>query len=184
MPSEQGGASIMFAPWPKPLGADFHSFYGLDESDEKFVDAKYELVTKARNLRRELNISAAKKVRFIFKPMGTLAAYEAAVLKLLLNAEAVDFSGEIAKGTPSVQTGLGDLYLPLEGLVDPAAEKARLSKELEKIAFEIAKVEEKLNNPNFTQKVPPNVLEEHQKRLADWQAKREAVLRNIRALES
>jgi valyl-tRNA synthetase len=51
MPADQGGITIMFAPWPKPLGADFLNGYSLDESDERFVDAKYELVTKARNLR-------------------------------------------------------------------------------------------------------------------------------------
>jgi len=108
------------------------------------------------------------------------------VLKLLLNADAVDIASnetEIKKGTPSVQSPLGDLFLPLEGLIDVAAEKARLSKELEKIETEIEKVQEKLNNPNFTTKVPPSVLEEHQKRLAEWQAKKEAVLRSIRALE-
>jgi valyl-tRNA synthetase len=67
---------------------------------------------------------------------------------------------------------MGDLFLPLEGLTDVEAEKARRKKELEKAAAEVAKVEEKLNNPAFTQKVPPQVLAEHQKRLAEWQAKK------------
>jgi len=52
-----------------------------------------------------------------------------------------------------------------------AAEKIRLSKEVEKIQSEILKVEQKLANPNFTQKVPPAVLAEHEQRLADWRAK-------------
>jgi valyl-tRNA synthetase len=183
MPADQGGTTIMFAPWPKPLGADFLAAYGLDESDERFVDAKYELVTKARNLRREFNVSGAKKVRFILRANHELPPYEAAVLKLLLNAESVDFNVDVKKGTPSVGTQLGDLFLPLEGHVDLEAEKARSKKELEKIDAEIVKVQEKLNNPNFTQKVPASVLEEHQKRLADWQSKRESVLRNLSLLE-
>ena len=70
---------------------------------------------------------------------------------------------------------MGDLYLPLEGMIDVAAEKARLTKELEKIDGEIAKVEQKLDNPAFTQKAPVEVLREHQKRLADWQAKKQHV---------
>ena len=90
---------------------------------------------------------------------------------------------EVRKGTPSVGTQLGDLFLTLEGLIDLVAEKARLQKELEKIDVEIAKVQEKLSNPNFAGKVPPAVLEDHQKRLADWQSKREAVLRNMKLLE-
>ena len=62
------------------------------------------------------------------------------------------------KGTPTVQSKLGELFLPLEGLIDVAAEKVRLAKEVEKIKAEIVKVEQKLANPNFTQKVPPAVL--------------------------
>jgi valyl-tRNA synthetase len=185
MPENQGGKTILFAPWPKPLGEDFKEGYGLDSSDDQFVNAKYDLITKARNLRREFNISAAKKIRFILRPAGELPPHEQRVLELLLNAEAVDMASsetEIKKGTPSVQNPLGDLFLPLEGLIDVASEKARLSKELEKIEVEVAKVQEKLSNPNFATKVPPAVLEEHQKRLSDWQAKKDAILRSIRAL--
>ena len=75
------------------------------------------------------------------------------------------------KGTPAVKSDLGELFLPLEGLIDVAAEKIRLTKEVEKIQSEIMKVEQKLANPNFTQKVPPAVLAEHEQRLADWKAK-------------
>jgi valyl-tRNA synthetase len=75
------------------------------------------------------------------------------------------------KGTPSASNSLGELYMPLAGLVDFAAERSRLTKEREKIVAEIGKVEQKLANPNFSQKVPANVLEEHRQRLADWQAK-------------
>ena len=58
------------------------------------------------------------------------------------------------KNTMTVRTALGDLFLPLEGLIDVEAEKARLKKEFAKIEAEAAKVEQKLANPNFTQKVP------------------------------
>jgi len=75
------------------------------------------------------------------------------------------------KGTPTVNSKLGDLFLPLEGLIDVAAEKIRLGKEVEKDKAEIMKVEQKLANPNFTQKVPPAVLAEHEKRLVEWKTK-------------
>jgi len=71
----------------------------------------------------------------------------------------------------STKAAMGELYLPLEGLVDIAAEIARLTKEIEKIQSEIAKVEQKLANPSFVSKVPAEVLAEHRKRLEDWQAK-------------
>jgi valyl-tRNA synthetase len=176
----------MFAPWPKELGPEFFQAYGLDESDSQYAEAKYDLIGKARNLRREYNISSGKKVRFVFRPAGNLQPHERDVLKLLLNAEEVEIGdgAGLKKGTPSVSNALGDLFLPLEGLIDIEAEKGRLGKELEKIEAEIVKVQEKLNNPNFTQKVPMAVLDEHKKRLADWQAKRESVLASLRSLES
>ena len=76
-----------------------------------------------------------------------------------------------AKGTPRVVSPLGELFLPLEGLIDVPAEKARLEKELAKIESEIDKASQKLANPNFAQNAPPTVLKEHQQRLADWNAK-------------
>jgi valyl-tRNA synthetase len=108
------------------------------------------------------------------------------VIKLLLNAEALDVNAEYQppKGTPTVRTQLGELFLPLEGLIDVAAEKVRLTKELEKINGEIVKVEQKLANPNFVQKAPPQVLQEHQQRLAEWQAKREHTKNALDSLQS
>ncbi len=184
MPENQGGKTIMLAPWPKPLDDDFKSHYALGERDEKIIEARNELIVQGRDLRRQANIPANKKVKFVFKPNGQVIDTE--VLKLLLNAEAVEVNANFqpAKNVLAVRHESGDLYLPLEGLVDTEAEKTRLKKELEKAESEISKVEQKLANPNFTQKVPASVLEEHKKRLADWQGKREHTLAALKALES
>jgi valyl-tRNA synthetase len=184
MPENQGGKTIMFAPWPKPLDDDFKGHYGLDDCYLDIAGAKYELVTLGRNLRSEFNIPAGKKVRFILKPAGHLTAHDAEVLKILLNAGSLELNAPAAKGTPMAANALGELYLPLEGHVDVAAEKARLTKEAEKIQAEIGKVEQKLANPNFTQKVPPQVLLEHQQRLADWQNKLAQVQNALAALQN
>jgi valyl-tRNA synthetase len=185
MPENQGGKTIMFAPWPKPLDDDFKSHYGLTERDEKHIEARNELVTQGRNLRRTANIATNKKTKFILKPARELAAHDIEVLRLLLNAEAVEANANYqpGKNTMTVRTELGDLFLPLEGLIDKEAEAARLKKELEKIEAEAAKVEQKLANPNFTQKVPPNVLAEHKQRLADCHAKRDHVKAALTALQ-
>jgi valyl-tRNA synthetase len=173
MPENQGGKTIMFAPWPLPLDDDFKKHYGLTESDEKQIEARNELVTQGRNLRRVGNIASNKKVKFIFQPVGNFAPNEIEALKLLLNAESLEVNANYqpARGTPAVRTELGELFLPLEGLIDVESEKIRLQKEIEKYEAESEKVQSKLNNPNFTQKVPPQVLEEHQQRLAEWQNK-------------
>ena len=173
MPENQGGKSILFAPWPKPFDADTRDHYSLDDCYLEFAALKQELVTQGRNLRREANVAANKKVTFILKPSRDLPPTDIEVMRLLLNAEKLEMNPEYQskKGTASVRCELGELYLPLEGLIDVAAETTRLTKELEKIQTEIDKVAQKLANPAFTQKAPPAVLQEHQKRLADWQAK-------------
>jgi valyl-tRNA synthetase len=174
LPENQGGQTIMYAPWPKPLSAEEKEYFGLDDAADKVATAKYELVGLGRGLKRECKIDPAKKVKFVLRPGGELPAAELEVLRLLLNAEsldAVNASWQPDKGTPSASNSLGELYMPLAGLVDFTAERSRLTKEREKIVAEIGKVEQKLANPNFSQKVPANVLEEHRQRLADWQAK-------------
>ena len=177
MPINQGGSTIMFAPWPKPLDADFLGHYGLDGCYLEIVDKKFALVSEGRNLRREANVPAAKKVKFILKPFGAVPPQDLEVFKLLLNAGSleVDPNYQPPQGTPVVHSDAGDLFLPLEGTQDVGAEIARLTKELERIETEIAKGEQKLNNPNFSSKAPAHVLAEHQQRLVEWQAKRERV---------
>jgi valyl-tRNA synthetase len=185
MPEGQGGRTIMFAPWPKEFDEDFRGHYGLDDCYVEMTDQKYELVSQGRNLRRESNIASNKKVKFILKPAAHVTEHDAAVLKILLNAEALEIDPDYSpkKGTTAVRAQYGELYLPLEGLIDVAAEKARLTKELEKIESEVQKVTQKLGNPAFTQKVPVEVLREHEQRLADWQGKKQHVLAALAAFE-
>ena len=173
MPDEQGGQTIMTAHWPKAFGDDFIDHYGLEETIDQLVAAKHELVTGGRNLRAIGNISFAKKVKYIIKPAGDLDLYEIEVMKSLLNAESLKVVSNYTprKGTPRARSLLGELFLPLDGLVDVEAEKARLGKQLEKIEKEIVKVNAKLNNPAFVEKVPEEVLQESRDRLADWQVK-------------
>jgi valyl-tRNA synthetase len=173
LPEAQGGKTIMFARWPQPLDDYFKAHYGLDEKVARFVEAKYDLVTQGRNLRRQANVQSNKRVKFIFKPANACTPYEAGVLKLLLNAEPflVDPQFVAPKGTPTVHSDLGELYLPLEGSLDLEAERERLTKTMTKICAEIERIEQRLNNPAFALKAPPNVLEEHRQRLDDWQSK-------------
>jgi valyl-tRNA synthetase len=185
MPDDQGGKTIMYARWPKPLDEDFKGHYGLDACYLDMVNAKYELVTQGRNLRRAGNIPASKRVKFIYKPVNFTPPHDLEVIKLLLNAEALEVneSYQAPKGTPTARTELGEIFLPLEGHVDVAAEKVRLGKEREKLQGDIEKTEQKLANPNFVQKVPPQVLAEHQQRLLDFKAKLEHLLEALKALE-
>lgn len=181
MPAEQGGQTIMFAPWPKPLEQGVKDIYALDDCYLGHADAKYELVTLGRNLRREFNLPSNKKIKYILKPLESVSPNDEAVLKILLNAETLEVNPnfDAPKGMPAAHTRLGELFMPIEGSMDM---KGRLLKELEKVDAEVDKVQQKLNNPGFVQKVPANVLQEHQKRLTDWQAKQEQLKKALEAL--
>jgi valyl-tRNA synthetase len=174
LPADQGGQTIMFAVWPKQLTDEEREYFHLTEEDERFANAKYEVVNLSRGLRRDFNIASNKRVRFVLRPNSELPAYEIAVLKLLLNAETLevaDAAWAAASGTPVALTPLGELFLPLEGLIDVAAERERLNKEIAKIGDELVKVRAKLANPSFADKVPPAVLNEHKQREGAWAEK-------------
>ena len=184
MPADQGGETIMTAHWPTALDEDFMTFYGLEETVDLLVGAKHQLVTAGRNLRTIGNIPFAKKVDYILKPAGTLDPYEAEVIQSLLNAEGLEVNPDYAprKGTPTSRSALGELFLPLDGLIDVEAEKARLEGQLGKITKEIDKAGAKLNNPKFTERAPEDVLQEAKDRLADWQEKERQTRESIEYL--
>jgi valyl-tRNA synthetase len=186
MPESQGGKTIMFAPWPKPLGDDFRAHYGLSAAVMDAVSIKYELVSQGRNLKREAKIPAGKKVGYILKPIGIIAPEDVEVIRILLNAEKLEINAAYVpvKGVPVAHSTLGELYMPLAGLVDEGAERERLRRELEKVEAEITKGEQRLNNPAFTEKAPPQVLQEHRQRLADWIGKRDQIRASLERLGS
>ena len=163
----------MFARWPAPLDNDFYHFYDLDPSAEEAANQKYETVNGGRALRRDANIASNKRVRFVLQSATPLLPHDTEVLRILLNAEPFEVMENYAapRGTPSALTPLGTLFLPLEGLVDVAAERDRLAKEIARVEDELAKVRAKLANPAFAGKVPPAVLAEHQQREAAWAEK-------------
>ncbi len=174
LPADRGGKTLMFATWPKPFDDDEKTHFALDDAADQVAQATFDLVSLGRGLKRDSKIEPAKRVKFVLRPTGELPAAEIEVLKLLLNAESIEIAPAgwaPERGTPVAANALGELFLPLAGLVDHAAERVRLTKEKERIAGEIVKVEEKLANPAFAQKVPAKVFEEHKQRLADWQTK-------------
>jgi valyl-tRNA synthetase len=184
LPADQGGGTMMFARWPKPLDADFRAHYGLDARYLQEVDARNEFITQGRNLRRAGNIPGNKKVKYIFKPAGGAEPRDLAAMRQLLNAESLEVRTDFTpkQGTPSAHSELGELFLPLEGLMDMEAERERLRKELAKVEVDIKKTEQKLANPAFAQKAPPAVLEEHQKRLVGGRSEMERLATALEAL--
>ena len=144
------------------------------------------MVNLGRGLRRDFNIASSKRVRFVLKPNAALADHETAVMQILLNAEPLEVNAAFtpALGTPGALTPLGELFLPLDGLIDVAAERERIGKEIAKAEDELAKVRAKLADENFAAKVPAKVLGDHQQRERDWSEKHVQLVRMRDALRS
>jgi valyl-tRNA synthetase len=161
--------TIMFARWPV-LNEAFRERYGITKENARPAARKYQAVKLGRNLRSEHNIPSNRKIRFVLKTTNPLDEYEQEVMRLLLNAESLEIKSDYkpAKGTPSSPTDLGELYMPLEGLVDVTAEGERLDKEIAKIEQELRTVEGKLKNKSFVDCAPAVVVEEHRQRKKDF----------------
>ena len=72
--------------------------------------------------------------------------------------------------------------LPLAGVIDMAAERTRLAREIAKVSAEIQKVDAKLANSSFVAKAPPEVVEENRERRAAFEAtlaKLQAALKRV-----
>jgi valyl-tRNA synthetase len=182
LPDDRGGKTLLYASWPKAFDEDERAYFRIDPVIEASAQARFDLVTLGRNLRAQSNIPSNKRVPFVIRPAAPLPQEELDILKGLLNAEALTLAAadwQAPKGTPVAANAIGELFLPLAGLVDVEAERARQEKELAKVRSEIQKVQDKLANPAFTQKVPASVLAEHQQRLIDWQAKEKQILSTL-----
>ena len=179
-----GRDHLMYAAWPQ--GSNLLA--GLDRerltAAATRVAAVYESVRLARNLRAEVRIPSNKKVRLFLKPQPRCLGEESDTFARLVNAEALtlDPQYEPARGEPRVLTPLGELYLPLEGLVDAAAEVERIQKEIAKVEAELETVRKKLSNTNFVQNAPAAVVEEHRKRETDWKEKLSQLHKMMQAL--
>ena len=158
-----------------PQAADFaDAGYARAEADVEWLK---QMVTALRRIRSELGVSPARQVPLLVQAgsagdRARLHRFDAQLrfLNRLERIEAID--GE----PPPAAAGLvGELklFVPLEGLVDLDAERARLDKELARVAAEKEKSEAKL--AKFSDKVPAAVVEQERQRLADWTAQCEAL---------
>ncbi len=146
--------------------------------------AIYNSAARIRNLKAEYNLATAKGVAIILKPSAGWVAGEADTLALLAGVASVtlDPAYVAPTGTPIALSDVGEIIMPLEGLIDKDAERKRVGKELEKVVAEIGKVEAKFANPAFAEKVPASVLDEHRARLVDWNAKKAKLAEMLAAL--
>ena len=146
----------------------------IDEHAEAHVAKLKTLVDACRNLRGEMNVSPALRMPLLVLGDTDFMRTAAPVIKALAKLNDVQvFEDEAAwakaaQGAPVAVVGEARICLFVE--VDVAAEKARLGKEVTRLEGELVKVNAKLANEAFVNKVPPAVLEQEKKRLTDYTA--------------
>jgi valyl-tRNA synthetase len=137
------------------------------------AESIYSSAGRLRNLKAEYQLGSRKDVRFVVKGAVDWLSEESKVLALLAGAAEIilDSNYDAPKGTPASVTDVGEVYMPMEGLIDVEAERARLSKEIQRIQVEVKKCEGKLGNASFVDRAPAEVVEQEKARLEDWKNK-------------
>ena len=128
-----------------------------------------DLITQIRSIRNEMNVPVAAKPELVL--INPDAEKQAMIdrnrpaIERLARVEAIN-SGSTApeQSAQGVSQGL-EFALPLAGILDFDAERARLNKDIKSAEGEIKKLEGKLNNQGFLAKAPEDVVEENRRRL-------------------
>ena len=172
---------LCLADWPRLDGL------GNAAADDE-IGWVMQLVREVRSLRTEMNVPAGAKINAVITGASpdtkARAARHEDTIKRLARLEALSFAEQPPKGSAQFVLAESTVALPLAGIIDMAAEKARLGKEIEKARSEIKKVNDKLANKAFVDKAPPEVVEENRERLGHFSetvSRLEAALKRIEA---
>jgi valyl-tRNA synthetase len=160
---------LCHAAWPQP------SFEDAEAAAE--INWLIELVSGIRSVRSEMNVppSAIAPLVIVGANAETgdrLIRHEQA-LKRLARIGDISHADAAPKAAAQIVVGEATACLPLGDLIDVKAEAARLAKELAKTADEVARIDKKLNNPNFVAKADPDVVEAEREKRAEFEAARE-----------
>ncbi|WP_026434319.1 valine--tRNA ligase [Paracidovorax oryzae] len=162
------GASVSVAPYPQVQPER------IDEAAIAHVGRLKALVDACRTLRGEMNVSPATRLPLYAVGDADFMRAAAPALQALAKLSEVKVFDDEATWAAAAQAApvavVGEARLCLHMEIDVAAEKARLSKEIARIDGEIAKARGKLANEAFVAKAPPAVIEQEQKRVADFGA--------------
>ena len=157
-------AGLIRAPWPDPIAVP-----GASDARAE-LDWLVRLVGEVRTVRSEMNVPPAILAPLLLRDaapdtMARAERWSEVIGRMARASEVRRLTGEPPRN--SAQMGLDEavIVLPLEGLIDLAAERARLTRERAKIQAELTKVMTKLDQPDFIARAKPEVVEENRDRL-------------------
>jgi len=162
--AEQGakrGGMLALDAWPQHRG--------IDAPDaEAEIGWVIDLITAIRSVRVEMNIPAPTMLPLVLagaSPQTTIRAkHWAEFVQRLARVAGISFADTPPQGAVQLVVRGEVAALPLAGVIDFAAERARLGKEMAKCDADIARVDAKLGNPNFVARAPEEVVEEEKEK--------------------
>ena len=142
----------------------------IDETAQKPIDWVIEVVSQIRSLRSEMNLPAGAKLKAYLQGAKESQHYLADMAKVICALARLEFlqisEEEATKDMVKVVTSDGVVLLSLQGVIDFAAERERLTKELAALEKNLQGYEAKLNNPVFVERAPEKIVAEERRR---WQ---------------
>ena len=156
-----------------PLASHFSEF--VDAQAETSIEWLRDVLTQIRRIRSEMNIAPGKTIPILYVGGDSvhrqLSGRFEAQIAFLARAESQRWLDEKETEPASAAAIVGEMrvLIPLAGLIDIDAEKARLAKETKRVEGEIVKVNTKLSNANFVANAPPAVVDEMKQRLRDFE---------------
>ena len=163
----------------------------IDTDSEIDVEWLKLIVVGIRSLRKEMGIKDSREIPLLLRKGDAndhrRSSEYSAFLKKLAKLSEIRFleNSEKAPLSTTQLVGSMELLVPMAGLIDTDAEIARLTKELDKIQKEIARLEGKLGTASFAANAPADVVEKEKERLAaavSGQGRIEDQIRQLRGM--
>ena len=150
--------------------SDWPSLDGLaDDKAEAEIGWVIDLVTAIRSIRAEMNINVAIPLVLAGASAETSARATrwADFIKRLARVSEISSAASAPQGSVQLVVRGEVAALPLKGVIDLAAERARLAKEMQKADADITRCDAKLNNPKFMERAAEEVVEEEKEKRAE-----------------
>jgi valyl-tRNA synthetase len=171
------GESIMIAPYPRVARKQRN----LDA--ERQMAAVMDLVTALRNVRGEMRIAPSITLAATLRASGDAGALFAANRPLVESLARVGLTIDPHAARPPssamVVLGESELYVDLAGVVDLAAERQRIDKEIARVDEKIAFARSKLARPEFAERAPAEIVSRERERLAEQEALRAKLVASL-----
>jgi valyl-tRNA synthetase len=159
-----------------------------DFSAEAEIGWLIDLVTAIRSVRAEMNIAPATLTPLVLADVSDETKERAPrwseVIRRMARLSDISFAGRAPEGAVQILVRGEVAALPLKGVIDLAAERARLDKEMAKADADIKRVDAKLSNEKFVANAPEELVEEEKEKREAAVARKAKILEALERLQN